>query len=65
MFVLFDFGAVVLEGLFHFFEVVGYLVGLELVLLHVALEHLYAVSDLLVCQVRHLLHHSLCHLKYF
>jgi hypothetical protein len=28
---------------------VGYLVGFELVLLHVALEHLDAVANLLVC----------------
>ena len=49
MLVLFDLGAVVLKRLLHFLEVVGYLVGFELVLLHVALEHLDAVANLLVC----------------
>ena len=43
----------------------GDFVALQLVLFHIALEHLDSVADLLVRQVRHLLSYVLAHLKYF
>ena len=63
--VLLDFGAIVFEGLIDLFHVVRNFVGLKLVLLQIALEHLNPVADLLVCEVLHLLQHRclVCHSK--